>query len=312
MKKTSALLTFMTIIYSSLSAQNFAPLNAKWHFQNYSINSNELVSFFTASVDNDTIIEDRYTTVLSLYEDGMLIPQADIYINEQEDKVYFYEDDDFKLIFDFNLNVGDTLVFSIPKNSYYYDITCGYVSMDSTNQISRARIDSITTELIDNENLNVFHTSLIESSNNEFSNWHLNKIIERIGSLDGIFGYSSMQCLGGNPGHFRCYTDSLIEYQGSTEECDYSTSISEVSLELNEIVLFPNPTTNTVSLKFQEVNKYELRIFNEIGQTVFYKQVQTKADNETQSFELNLNNGLYFVTLNSKGKILKRTFQVIN
>jgi hypothetical protein len=312
MKKIITLLAILLFLGSNLNAQNFAPLNAKWYFQDYSINSNELVSFYKASVDRDTIIENRYTTILSLTIDSISISQADILINEQGNKVYFYEDGVFKLLFDFNLNVGDTLVFNFPKNCQYYDITCGYIPKDSITQFSKVRIDSISQEIIGSEYLDVFHTSIVESSTNEYSNWHLNQIIERIGSLNGIFGHSAMQCLGGNWGHFRCYSDSLITYQAAIEDCDYSTSINDIKLQQTEIVLYPNPATKSISFRSHFQENFEMKIYNHIGQCVFSNLIESKDKNEIQTIEINLQNGYYIASFNSKGKSQRLIFQVIN
>jgi hypothetical protein len=299
------------LIPSISNAQEFAPLGSNWHFQYWSLNNDQYVDFYSANALRDTTIDNRYVTILSLVRENILVNEANIFINEQNNQVFFFEDDTFKLLFDFNLTAGDTLTFSVPQNHQYYDITCGNQIDDSDLQLARVKVDSIIQGNFDGQFLNMFYTSPIYPETTEFFSWDLGIVIERIGSTSGIFGFSITQCLGGDIGHFRCYNDSLIFIQNSIEECDYVLTSKNALNSKSDLLIFPNPTSNYLFINLPFHEQLIVEIYNQLGQLQFSKAINPSKSDATSLIEFDLENGIYFTYLKSADYNAVRKFQVI-
>jgi hypothetical protein len=293
-------------------SQEFAPLHSQWHFQYWSINSDEIVTFYSAQVNRDTIINNRYVTVLSLMQDNIIVPEADILVNEQNNRIYFFENDSFKLFFDFNLVAGDTLTFSVPENYQFYDISCGNVPDESETHLAKVKIDSITQNYFGGQLLNVFHTSPVEFNISQYFNWDLGNVYERIGSKNGIFGYSTSQCLGGDPGHFRCYSDSLIQFQSTTQECDYLLSTSDAFTLERELKIFPNPANHNLSFNLSSKSDVVIEIYDQIGKLRSSNTIKPLNRGSIITIDFNLENGIYIAIIKTDFLHEVRRFQVLN
>ena len=107
-----------------------------------------------------------------------------------------------------------------------------------------------------------------------------------------------MQCLGGSPGHFRCYSDNLINYKPVSEECDYATSIN--SYEINgSLSIFPNPTSSNFTISGIE-KSYKLFVYNAVGQ-IIYSEDNIKGIKTIDT--RNNPKGLLFIRIESEDKI---------
>ncbi|MFH2143761.1 MAG: hypothetical protein ABIJ97_15155, partial [Bacteroidota bacterium] len=204
-----------TSIFPTISGQNFAPVNAIWHFQKYCINPPWVTNcgYFTVEVVRDTTINGKYATIIENSDLGTLIPNAQLILREDSNKIYFFENNQFRLLYDFNLVAGDTLTFSIPNKWNYYDFTCGLCP--DTSKFAQVVIDSTEILIIDGQLLKSLYTRPIYNNDTTcFYSWELGQIVERIGSYNGIFGYSTTQCLGGFYGNIYLNTGYPITNNG--------------------------------------------------------------------------------------------------
>lgn len=282
------LLVFGALLFAGLvSGQNFAPLNAEWHFQSYSTSPHEK-DYFKVRAVGDTVLEGKNAVVLEYKRREELIPQAEVILYEDSNRVYFYEDGDFKLLYDFNLNAGDTLKFSVPVDMGYYDFTCGEWP-DSATSYSVV-IDSVSLETIDGQMLKTLFTSPVEFDE---PRWLLGQITEKIGSYNGLFGSSELQCLGGFPGNFRCYNDSEVFYKAVSVDCDEITSIDE-KVNDPQIEVYPNPAS--VELLISGLNGFsQYRLYSVSGQLVL--EGQTSATSMERIDLAGIKPGLYVLKI---------------
>lgn len=307
--KNSTLILIASMFTHLAFGQVFAPLNAEWHFQKWSINEEYIVDYYSAKAEHDTVINGNYATVLTYRFNGTIIPDAKIIVMEADGKVYFYEDNSFKLLYDFTLSVGDTLTFSVPQNFHYYDISCGPYPDTSLLSLAQVTVDSIIPTIFDNQVLDVFYTTPIYHTSGQYFSWQLGNIIENIGSFNGLFGFSTTQCLGGDFGHFRCYSDSVLTYYLSVEDCDYTTTAINNIADIFPFSVYPNPATN--SLTIETTLRQNTFLLTEIKNT-FGQVVYTFNDNAISGFykrtiDLNLGQGIYFLTLQTnQGQMTKR------
>jgi len=237
-KLTLSILFLSAIIF----AQNFAPINTTWHYKIWTWSWNEN-SYIKVVSDRDTIIAGKYVTILELYKNEVYIPEARTYIHESDDVVYFIENEEFKILYDFNLEVGDTLVSNIPINGEYYNISGNWPN-ESADEETRLIVDSISVLEVDDEILKTLHTRYITDpdSTNCIS---YESIHERIGSRSGLFGRGCYQILAGWPGFLRCYSDDIISYNPDAVDCESGLSDIE-ELEEDFIQVYPNPVRESI------------------------------------------------------------------
>lgn len=257
-------------------SQGFAPLNAKWHYENFCHMPPWYGScgYFAVEVVRDTVVNGLAATVLENRNMGLLIPEAEVILREDGNRVYFFENGQFKLLYDFNLNAGDTMEFSIPHNSIYYDFSCGGGA--DTSITARVLVASTTLTQIDGQQLKTMHTSPIYQDDVDDFSWVLGSVTERIGSSSGLFGFSTTQCLGGFSGHLRCYSDSLISLTAITEACDFVTGQGELTPS-KAISVFPNPAQSVIRVESpnEEVVAYRVSAIN--GQTLLDNKVRPSS-----------------------------------
>ncbi|MDH4471772.1 MAG: T9SS type A sorting domain-containing protein [Fluviicola sp.] len=138
-------------------------------------------------------------------------------------KLYIYDNPEEKLLYDFDLQVGDTL----PLSYNNYD-----------NQVT---IDSITTIQIGNEVRNVFHFTQQNQS------FEINKIIEGVGHNWGFIG--TMQPFEFFETSLECFAINDTTYYPSLgAPCELNVGLSEEP----DIVLLtasPNPTDATMVIE---------------------------------------------------------------
>ncbi|HLG34176.1 MAG TPA: T9SS type A sorting domain-containing protein [Bacteroidia bacterium] len=76
-----------------------------------------------------------------------------------------------------------------------------------------------------------------------------------------------------------------------------STLSNEITADINNIVLFPNPASSQLNFSFTEAGNYFLTIKNTLGETIFVKSVTEKEISvDVKDFPA----GIYFVTVTDK------------
>jgi len=218
-------------------------------------------------------------------------------LREDNKRVYFVETvantdsfdiDNEQILYDFNLEVGDTLF--CPEGQWY-----GYGSY-----VTIAFIDSLQT-------LDGIYRKRYNISSGD------GPIIEGIGSVDGLFFpcggnlldfVSSLGCMG----TVNEYIFDYLHYQYGTEvppdaTC-YNLFVSTEEVTYESLTLHPNPTTGIVHLSEPMYDVY-LSVYSSIGQKVH----NDRAFNGS-TIDLNgLVSGVYFVVMlgngNYLGKVVK-------
>jgi len=293
------ILLFISVSFL-IKAQNFAPLNAKWQFSNWHMTTE--VPYSDAVVSKDTLIDDRYCTIINLFYNGAQNILTRVIIHEDEGKIFFYEDDEFKLFFDFNLSIGDTLVYRVPANAAYFQTIGGGGSLP--NKYYFARIEDISTLTVDGVELLRFQTSwIIPEDDDDFETyWGLGTFTQRLGCLQGLFGRSGIEVLGGTPGFFSCYEDDEINSNWNGNPCDFSLNTNEI--KINEVIqIYPNPTKDFIKIDLSTENCDYVKIFNLQGKVM--RSVSTEMQSVIEIDLTGIPSGIYFVEMNCKRNLNK-------
>ena len=109
---------------------------------------------------------------------------------------------------------------------------------------------------------------------------------------------------------FEGSSTGIIEF--NTEEMTSSTSISNLNNDISSFSIYPNPTAgNNLTVVFENSSKTtELNIFDITGKNV-YQELFEGIGFQAKSINLpNLNNGVYIVSLSSKGSVFQKKLVV--
>jgi len=217
---------------------------------------------------------------------------------ENENKIYFLEDTSFYLLFDFDVEIGDTIEYYEPINKHLFSS----IELMDPNQgpfLYRAVVTDIGEITISGVDLRDYNTQII------FPDVFLyldNSFIENIGSNSQKFTgdtnfYVAEGCFGG----LQCYNNGTLDYKTSLNfqtpnpSCDLLDSIDESEIDLN-ISIFPNPTKDLLTIESShKINKIELLTIN--GQSI-----KSLADSNSISVA-DLPAGLYLLSVKAAGAI---------
>jgi hypothetical protein len=309
------IITFLCIPTLHLLAQSlpFAPIGARWHYRPYEQVPDR--KLYTFTVTKDTLLDGVLARELSCaqWANGQFqaFPNLNKYVYSNPDSVFYYVDNQWKLIFDFAALPGDTIRSQVE----HFDIPNGCVGPNSGKTWAFAyRIDSIGVENIGGRPLRVQYVrSLCPNSNNCWimgSPGATGKIVERIGAIQAGYwwGQSTTCVLGGFPGYLRCYGDALIQYTGSigSTSCGY---VGTNELEAHNISITQNPTNGSLYFSFLPLSaNLGFQIFDGLGRTLKTGALMTGES----SLQIDLESepsGMYYVGFTLKGQT--QTLKVI-
>lgn len=191
------------------------------------------------------------------------------YLRQDSLKIYIreiYEDTD-SLLYDFDLQIGDTLPLSF------------------NNSLSDITVTGITTLQVGNENRKVFQLST--------NGQPIEKLIEGIGHNLGFIG--TMQPFEFSETELVCFSRNDTTYYTSPSGiCDLNVGIEEPSI-VNEFLVFPNPVNSSLIIE----TALPLGIRAIYALDLFGKKTPLNFEvlNEKQ-FKINsekLNKGIYFL-----------------
>ena len=314
------IILFYLVSYNSKAQNEWFPLGAKWYVNNHDI-GDIYISRNCHSYDYYEVIKD--TLVLGLNSkkviskfyrcNDKIIENPSFIVREEDRKVYYFEENDFKLMYDFNLNVGDVL--DIPIINWVCD------------SVDKAIVDSISTIEINGKVLIQQHLKI--KLYNSFYEYQKYTITELIGRFDFDLEYGSSNkslifkpigdCSPGPFGFFptklRCYEDNNIQFKQNVifnyntnqlidAPCDtiVDLPVNTLYIKANAIHVSPNPATDFIRLELEDENN-SIQILNAQGQVVYQEKTFEKILNiHTHNFA----SGIYFVIVsNQNGNISK-------
>jgi hypothetical protein len=182
-------------------------------------------------------------------------------------KVFIAWDTTEILLYDFNMQVGDT-VKGLTEISSCPDTV---ISIDSV---------------------------LVGS--NYHKRWFINAdyniyFIEGVGSTYGLLGQSIGQCIGQFPDLWiSCFSkDGVTLYPSLSTNCEIITSTHSINSTLNEVNIYPNPSTGSFTIDLNDTGINEIQLYDVFGNLIFR---QFKSDNSKIKID-DLKAGVYFLTL---------------
>lgn len=311
----------LSIVSPKLFAQKWFPVGAEWYWEESKPIWNapgEIVNYHKYKVIKDTIVKDLPAKLIQktfhIYNNYTHKPDT-LILREENDKVYYYQepDDEFHLMLDFTLEIGDTLQVEMPQ--YFEADTARYVVLDSIYIDETAGVPL---------KVQVF---VLYDANGKFKNHHyqyLTKIEVREKIIYGCAfipfknltvgwiedGPSNCDCgyMEGERCKLRCYLDETISYHSDPSiPCDtaYKSSIEEY--KNNSVSFYQDRISNVLHINgASEISSIE--IINILGNTI--KQIYNKEMNNhleinissysiaTYLLKINTQNNQYFYKFN--------------
>lgn len=240
----------------------------------------------------DTIINDIVYKKLYLFYDTVFNVNTATYFGgireDSNKKVYFKCEQilhelkpmtdlngfDEMILYDFSLNIGDTINSSKDTLNYnwMYDDTLVIRNIDMVNIGGKLR-------------------KQFQFENYFWVNW-----IEGIGNTDGLLFASGDLPFNGLSGSLICFKqNNEVLYLNGNECMPLITGIQSNNSEQQSFSIYPNPATQNINIIFSTTVSGKFNVYSANGKLVYSTQL-TKV-NETGLLLPCLNSGLYYATL---------------
>jgi hypothetical protein len=230
----------------------------------------------------------------------MMGDQGTCLLREENGIVYKYDvnDDIDRILFDFNLEVGDT--FNLLESAYEDDMYC--ISIGSSLLESELNVQSVEELFIAGEMRKVITFEQV-------TNYSQIQWIEGIGNISGfdliwelldVTGGSLLVCFAINGNTY---------YFNGADSCD-NTTLNIHETNKDSLVLYPNPVTNRSILHISEhLGIDHIKIYDITGKCI----LEDLINNHYYMIDaFQYPSGLYFYRVFQKGKLLRSDKFIVN
>ncbi len=195
-------------------------------------------------------------------------------------KVYFLQDGTEYWLYDFGMEVGDSIMNEW-SNSYI-------------------RLDSITENEIGGTLRKCYHTSIYDDEMDYWfpsSDW-----VEGIGSLNGLLNVPEPPAPGGWISTLLCYKEygEVIYMDEDFNDCEY-TSTEENDITGNTLRVFPNPGEDILNI-YTSLQNASIEVYDILGKVVYKQDI---TENITSIPTERWNSGMYLWKVYSEGNVVE-------
>lgn len=305
MNKIISTYLFFYLLFSNISfAQYFGIEGSTWHFSKVNVaifmpgSLNE--SYMHIASSGDTTIHgkvcNRLVNSSPLWCSNEQGTKFTYYAN---DSVFYYEPayDSFELLYDMNASQGESWYIRIPDDND-----------EDTISVHVNFTDTVTINGVQLKRLQV-------SYNTHFDNMapfsYDSEIIERIGDTHYLFNLLpewSYTCDEAIVTGLRCYEDPNMPLYntGIASSCTFQSYIGLDEQEFTQLLVYPNPASNTINLSIENRAEVTYEIFDLLGNLVASGQTYSEIDIST------LVSGSYLLMVQDKGILRTGKLQVIS
>lgn len=285
-----SILLFPTILLGQV-INHFDNLDSKWNVAKTYPAANQQNPNFVATTttvygfQGDTLINSElwfklYSTSDSLFQSNLLYRGL---LREENNKVYYLDTlNQLDTLYDFSLNVGDSVLFDLYG---MYPEWLQVVNIDSV-QISgdyyrRLKFSEPTMNAFDELN-EVWIEGIGSIHGPLFPNFPVKFSQEIPDSMLVSCTYSNNQQVWQHQSYPSCYVNIVLSVD---------------QLELSYFKIYPNPFMDRIHIEKNGLQQYGLSVLNSLGQTI--KQIQVNNDNQTIDLT-ELKAGIYFLRIESR------------
>lgn len=282
---------FTLCITSQLaSAQVWISPNAVWHYNFAEYSGTSIEGFYRYWYDHDTIIDGKNCQAINCKSYEFLTwPSVEFYDSSaiwtnytyvSNDTVYYRNNDEFFVLFDFGASIGDTWIISTTNNGW-----------GDCNDTSRVEVADTGSVILNGQSFRTITLEPVAGSSFAMSGvynekfgmigtdtpWHLFPRADVCDSMTIVEWYYLT---------FKCFEDdSFSLYNPSGNDCEYLlTHLDAGYQEQHLFTIYPNPTADMIHIDSPENGV--LQIISLSGQLV-------------ASFEVNISDDISLSCLNS-------------
>ena len=236
--KTLLFIIILGFFGIAVSAQNWAPVGAKWHYDERFAFSGH-IDFIRYTSEKDTIFHGQNCRKISKRHDVYCYERPEYELMfDRNDSVFFYDPqlDIFQLLYRFNAVQNDHWSLKIYESS-------------DRNDTLNIHVDSTGTLLANGQSLKLLYVTYSVQYENTFDEYK-SQIVEKFGDLSFMFNFWPFQnvvCDMNLSNGIRCYEDPVFGYyhfQG-TDSCEYTITGIDPNSK-SPISLYPNPAGEIV------------------------------------------------------------------
>lgn len=284
MKKINLFFPLLLLGVQFAFSQEWAPVGTKWLYTYDSGTEINLpYNFYKYEVVKDTLIDTKIMRKIEYrhlnWETGNTLLFSE-YIYKEDNKVYFYKWGQHNLLYDFNVNIGDSYT--------------GYTNISPD-------LSSVFTcfEKFDYAFNGNMYTFIGMQANGDIN--YGAEIIDQVGSMHYFFP-STAEISEPEYERLRCYitADTLFYYdEFYFDFCDYYKSLYINELQTMQLKFFPNPVTNTSTIFIPDEfgDFISIRIYCLNGKDVPHWYIQNRSINiRKEDFEP----GVYFMEVETE------------
>jgi len=298
------------VVWQANAQAEFAPIGAEWHYT-YTFGCCPENNFNRIISEKDTIVEGYNCRVLLQYYDNSNVTSEKYIIKQEQGRVYYYYQDQFNLLYDFDAAVNDTVRFSFMGVKYFFDTsqTPAFYSKDTIFSV-RFVVENIT---LDTQNLKTFTTKIVEQDKLELYFPSSYIYTEKIGlHSEFILKFKDEYYLPEYPPDrfLRCYSDADFSFisekwAAMSLPCNYSIATGINTPKDENITIYPNPFSDSV-FAFTN-NGGNIEIIDVAGKVVYYSKLLNGINKISASHFLK---GIYIVKIQNKDNSIQ-TFKIV-
>jgi hypothetical protein len=298
MKYILLILFCIAFLQPTKSNKDFITKSSQWVYTLPDSYGNPLAGYNVYKYIKDTIIQENNCKFIECDN-----PDLNVIVYENNQNVYYYQDERFKLLYDFSVNKNDTVFLDIRAVSFRI-IDEQVIPLDTT-----LSVESIVTEVDSVQFLDSIYLRRITVEIYPEADFLINSTwpetisyIEKLGYLlDGfipiiIEGFSTSIS---NDRSLRCYLeDNLLIitdfWKQFSQDCYYITTVGENAMQ--DFMIYPNPFKNVLNITNSAsviTESFFIEIIDYTGKKV-YNSYLTKDYNLQLSLD-HLQNGIYFI-----------------
>jgi len=289
----------------------FAPVGAEWYYT-YADGCCQKDYFSYIISEKDTVVERNNCRVLRQYWQHMFEnTTSEKYIIKQEQgKVFYYYQDQFNLLLDFDAKVGDIVTFTFMYRHIEHHIFPA-PPIKYTILSVRYQVEDIT---IDDQNLKTFTTKGIDDIH--YGEFYRPPDIYIYTEKIGL--YSVFMPMFDNMGHpdiklyrwLRCYSDADLSFisdkwAATSLPCNHSVITGINTPKDGHSIIYLNPFNDHVFVVIKDEGKIEF--IDALGKVVYHSELSSGTN------EISTNHfpkGIYFVKIRNKDNSIQ-TFKIV-
>lgn len=288
--KNYFLFVFMGLLGLVSSAQQWAPVGAKWYYdEQFAFSGN--VDYILYSSEKDTLFKGQICRKITKRHDLVcdFRPPFELMF-DRNDSVFFYDPqlDIFQLLYVFNANKYDSWSLKIHEEQTGRDDTLNIV------------VDSTGIMVANNQSLRLLYVTYSVRYETDSARYH-SMIVEKFGDLAFMFNFYpfwGVVCDGNWSGGIRCYEDPVMGtyHFPLMDSCEYIWTGIDSGTKKN-LILYPNPSDETIHLSgLNQPEMYQISDMNG-------KIAESGTCKDDRIVIKNLSKGIYVLSiLDSMGK----------